>query len=158
MKNGVKIFHDLEDVKMNKFHNLVALKLKQIDPAAFEECISFCKPKIKIFNLIPIVASEILSSHPYTAQNRPLVLASIYWLFAPWKIIQHDSKLPVGMRDYITSSLKISHPETISMDSQNIDVYWKNPRFRAKVIALTDKIYNELAKAGYLEEGAWQTD
>ena len=149
----VKVLRGVDVPSIQKFNNLIALKLKEIDPDAFDECIKMSTPRIKDLELIPIVIDEIIAVYPYTVENQAKVLASIYLLFAPFKILQHDNKLPVGIRSKISKALQINCPETISQQSQNINVYWKNQngRFKAMVTELADKIYNELNEAGFLD-------
>jgi len=153
-----KVFNEAKITKKAKFISLVTARLKELHPDAFEECISLCQPKINDMEMIPIVISEVLAVYPWKLENYKTILATVYWIFAPWKILQHDNKLPTGMRDLICSGLKCTHPETVSMESMHLAVYWKNPRFKEKVTELADKIYNDLDRAGYLEVGTWKTD
>lgn len=39
----------------------------------------------------------------------------------------------------------------VNQYSQNINVYWKNPRFKGKVMELANKIYDELNEVGFLD-------
>lgn len=151
MSKMVKVFTECQDVKKSKFINLIAFRLKEIDPDAFDECVQLCTPRIKDIELIPIVIDEIIAVFPFNAENQPAIFATLYLLFAPWKIIQHDNKLPVGMRDFIAKSLNLPYPEMVSQYSQNIYVYWKGRHFKAKVMELADKIYNELSEGGFID-------
>ena len=132
------------------FVKMAIKKLMDVDFEAFKECYELSQPRVEDMELIPIIVGEIAAEYPKNIDNYPIILAVLHYLVAPAKNVHQDVKLPIGMRDLISHSLGFANPETVNAYSSYILPNFKNPRFKAKVITLGDKIYNELKEAGFL--------
>lgn len=133
------------------FVKMVIKKLKDVDFEAFKECYELSQPLVDDMDLIPIIIGEIQAEYSANSENYPIIIAVVNYLVAPAKNVHTDVKLATGMRDLISKSLGFVNPETVNAYSSYILPNFKNPRFKAKVTALGDKIYKELKQAGFLD-------
>lgn len=156
----LKIYEGMSQHEKLRFSQMAAIKLKDIDYEAYQECIKYSKRKIDDPDLLGIIMLEILNVYELIPDNFPIILATTYWFIAPSKILYKELKLKVGFRSVIQQAMGFNHPESVSMNSTNLDVYYKNPRFKQKVHDVGERILKELQESGYMEKDSseWGTE
>lgn len=152
---SISIYNGMSTIERNRFQQMAAFKLKDIDFEAYQECIDYSKRKIDDPALLEIVMNEIIAVFELKIENYKVILATCYYIIAPFKILYKELKIKNGFREVICKSMGFVNAESVSMHSQGLDVYYKNPRFKEKVHQVGDRIYNDLINAGYIERNKY---
>ncbi|MFC4213477.1 hypothetical protein ACFOWA_19950 [Pedobacter lithocola] len=158
--SGIKIFEGMTTNERLRFSQMAALRLKDLNYDVYQECIDYSKRKIDDPDLLGIIMLDILEVYELKPENYPIILATAYWFIAPFKILYKELKLKIGFRPVIQKAMGFNSPESVSMFSNNLDVYYKNPRFKTKVHEVGERIMKELQDSGYMEKNSteWGTE
>ena len=160
MGGVLKIYEGMSQIEKLRFSQMAALRLKDIDYDVYQECIKYSKRKIDDPDLLGIIMLEILNEYELIPDNYPIILSTAYWFIAPSKILYKELKIKIGFRSVIQKAMGFNRPESVSMYSTNLDVYYKNPRFKQKVHSVGERILKGLQESGYIEKDSseWGTE
>ncbi|MGN7203929.1 hypothetical protein ACTHQF_06615 [Pedobacter sp. SAFR-022] len=122
------------------FNRLVHMKLQEVSPDVYEECIRIATPIISEPSLTPGIVRHLVIRNNPKPETMPFVIAVTYYLIAPHKLISQSIKLASGLRTLISDNLGFENPELVNHYSKFIIPMWKNPRFKDRVIAEAEAI------------------
>ncbi|TKC01240.1 hypothetical protein [Pedobacter cryotolerans] len=128
----------------NKLMQLATERLKKVNYQEYQNCVDLTKGRLHDINLIPLIFQEVIRTYPANPENTPFILGVIYYLYAPYKLHFTDLRLQNGMRQIIISLMNWNDAPTVNYYADRLVAYYKNPRFAARVHAISDEIYEAL--------------
>jgi len=136
-------------MKIGTIRQIAAEKLREIEPDIFEECENMVNAPISNIDLLPISMSEILLELEPTPDNSPLILAIVYYLYAPFKLTYQNIRCDNGIRGAVCRAMNWKDTPLVNYYGSILVSYYKNPRWAAKVKEMAEKI--KKATLGYGE-------
>uniref|UniRef100_UPI001E5E982C hypothetical protein n=1 Tax=Pedobacter sp. Leaf170 TaxID=2876558 RepID=UPI001E5E982C len=159
-----KEYHHTKQISLKNLCQIIGLnqlpKISAKKKMGWSYAYAYSKRKIDDPDLLGIIMLQILEVYELVPDNYPIILSTAYWFVAPSKILYKELKLKIGFRSVIQQAMGFNNPESVSMNSTNLDVYYKNPRFKQKVHDVGERILKELQESGYMEKdrSEWGTE
>jgi len=126
------------------FRHIAAERLKEIDPESYEELEKLVNPPIIDLDLLPKVISDITNIVAVNPENSPFILAVVYYLYAPHKLHFKTGRCRNGIRQIICTALKWNDRPVVNYYLDIMFIYYKNPRWAAKVKEMADTILKQI--------------
>jgi hypothetical protein len=116
-------------------NRLVHLKLQEVNPDVYEQCIRIATPPVNDLGLLPAIMGHLVERNERSAENISFIISVAYYLIAPHKLHSQSIKLGLGIRTIISNGLCFSNAELVNHYSTFILPMWKNPRYKKRVEA-----------------------
>lgn len=114
-------------------NRLVHLKLQEVNPEIYEQCIRISTPPVQDLTLLPDIMSHLVERNERTPENTCFMISVAYYLIAPHKLYSLSIKLAPGIRTVMADKLGYVNGELINHYSKFIMPMWKNARYRQRV-------------------------
>lgn len=130
----------------NSLIQIQAAKLREVNPDAWRACYDLLNQPVPDFALIPLALHELLDRYERIPENYHIIIAIIFKIFTPYKLIYPEIRVFNGIRGMIAKALKLNHKTQVNAYSAIIPVYYQRPNFKAEVAAVADELNEILSR------------